>query len=89
MNESLLLPKISKIQESVRKHNSNTRTPPKSDLVITKEKVTAVSNPVKDVESKEESNKNSLVEHDMGYDIVEDIKKIKYNTCLFELCNLP
>ena len=25
----------------------------------------------------------------MGYDIIEDIKKTKENTCLFELCNLP
>ena len=89
MDEILLLPKIRKIQESMRKHNSNTQTPPKPDLVITKEKVTAVSKLAKDVESKEESNKKSPIEHNMGYDIVEEIKKTKANMSLFARCNLP
>ena len=41
------------------------------------------------VENKAESNKKSLVEYDMGYDIIEDIKKTKANISLFEMCNLP
>ena len=53
MDESLLLPKIKKIQESMRKNNSNTQTPPKSDLVITKDKFIAVSKPMKVLESNE------------------------------------
>ena len=43
MDEILLLPKIRKIQESMEKIRSNTQTTPKSDLFITKDKVTAVS----------------------------------------------
>ena len=90
MAEILLLPNIRKIQEiHQRKHSSNNQTPPKYDLVITKEKFIVVSKPVKDVESKIESKKKSLVEHDMGCDILEDINKTKANISLFEMCNLP
>ena len=41
------------------------------------------------MENKTERNKKGLVEYDMWYDIVEDIKKTKENISLFELCNLP
>ena len=44
---------------------------------------------MKTVIDKSECTRKSLVEHDMGYDIVEDIKKTKANISLFELCNLP
>ena len=36
MDEILLLPNIRKIQESMKKINSNTQTPPITDLVITR-----------------------------------------------------
>ena len=39
--------------------------------------------------NKSEGTRKGLVEHDMGYDIVEDIKKTKTNISLFELCNFP
>ena len=29
------------------------------------------------------------MEPEMGYDIVEDVKKTKANVSLFEMCNLP
>ena len=88
MDEILLLPKIRKIQESMKKISIITQTTPKFDLIITKDKFPAVSTPIKIVESKIESNKKGLVEYDMGYDIVEDIKKKKANIYLFEMCNL-
>ena len=47
LDESLLLTKIRKIQESMKNISSNTQTPPKYDLVTTKDKVMTVSNPVK------------------------------------------
>ena len=31
----------------------------------------------------------NLTEHKMEYDIVEDIKKVKANISLFEMCNVP
>ena len=33
--------------------------------------------------------KKNLKEPEMGYDIVEDIKKAKENISLFEMCNVP
>ena len=85
MDESLLLPKIRKIQESMKKISSNTQTTYKFYLVTTKDKVPAVSNLVRIVES----GKKGPVEYNMGYDTVEGIKKTKENISLFELCNLP
>ena len=45
--------------------------------------------PVKSTENKVENIKKNSNEHEMGYDIVEDIKKAKENISLFEMCNLP
>ena len=75
MDEIILLPKIRKIQKNMKKINSSTQTPPKSDLVTFKEKVTAVIKPENAVENKIESNRKILTECDMGYNIIEDIKK--------------
>ena len=75
MDESILLPKIRKIEKNMKKINSSTQTPPNSDLVTFKEKVTTVIKPRNVVENKIESNRKSLTECDMGYDIIEDIKK--------------
>ena len=52
MDESLLLPKIRKIQDSMNKINSNTQTPPIPDLVITRQKDPMISNAVKVLENK-------------------------------------
>ena len=45
--------------------------------------------PVKSLENKVENVKKNSTEHEMGYDIIEDIKKTKENISLFEMCNLP
>ena len=89
MDESSLLPKIKKMQETMNKIISTTQTTSKSDPVNIKDQNPVVSNPVKTVVSKTETNKKGMVEYDMGYDIVEDIKKTKVNIPLFELCNFP
>ena len=89
MDEILSPPKIRKIQESMKKINSNTQTPPIPDIVITRQKAPAVSKPVKVTKSKVEINKKSSAEGDMGYDIIEDMKKTKANISLFEMYNLP
>ena len=44
---------------------------------------------MKTVINKFEGTRQGLVEQDMGYDIVEDIKKTKANISLFKLCNPP
>ena len=77
------------MQENMKKISSNTQTKSKSDMINIKDQVPIVSKPVKIVENKIESSKKGLMEYDMGYDIVEDIKETKANISLFELCNLP
>ena len=48
------------------------------------------TNPIINKSVKTMINKiESIKEYNMGYDIVEDIKKTKANISLFELCNLP
>ena len=44
---------------------------------------------VKHTENKIENVKKNRDEHEMGNDIVEDIKRAKENVSLFEMCNLP
>ena len=44
--------------------------------------------PTKPIEEKINNVKMNLIEHKMEYDIVEDIKKVKENISLFEMCNV-
>ena len=39
--------------------------------------------------NKEKNVRSNLMEHKMEYDIVEDIKKVRENISLFEMCNVP
>ena len=77
------------MKENMKKILSTTQTTPKCNPVNIKETNPVVNKPVKTMVNKIEDTKKGLVEHDMGYDIVEDIKKTKSNISLFELCNLP
>ena len=47
MDESILLPKIRRIQEKMKKVSSNTQTLPVPDLVITRKNAPKISKPVK------------------------------------------
>ena len=89
IEDNTLLPKIKKIQENMKKIRNNTQTPPIPDLVITRQNAPTISKPVKAVENKVESIKKSSTKCEMGYDIIEDIKKSKENISLFKICNLP
>ena len=73
----------------MKKILSTTQTTPKSNPVNIKETTPVVKKLVKTMVNKKEGTKKFLVEHDMGYDIVEDIKKTKANIYLFELCKFP
>ena len=66
IDDRSILPKIKKIQESIKKINTNTQTTPKFDLINKNDEVSPVSEHVKIVENKTESSKNGLVDHDMG-----------------------
>ena len=73
----------------MKKILGTTQTTPKSNLVNIKEMNLVVNKPVKTMVNKTEDAKKGLVEHDMGYDIVEDMKKKKVSISLFKLCNFP
>ena len=45
--------------------------------------------PVKPIEDKVDNVKENFKAPEMGYDIVEDIKRAKANNSLFEMCNVP
>ena len=45
--------------------------------------------PTRPIEEKINNVKTNLIEHKMDYDIVEDIKKVRANISLFEMCNVP
>ena len=85
IEDNTLLPKIKKIQENMKKIRNNTQNPPIPDLVVTRQNSPSVSKPVKAAENKVESAKKSSIECEMGYDIIEDIKKTKANISLFEM----
>ena len=84
-----LFPKIKNFQESMKNLTNKTQDSHIPKKVIAKQKAQTVNKPTKIVENRLENNKKRLVEPEMGYDIVEDIKKTKVNISLFEMCNLP
>ena len=73
----------------MKKILNTTQTTPKSNPVNIKETNPIVNKLVETMVNKTEGTKKGLVEHDMGHDIVEYIKKTKTNISLFKLCNLP
>ena len=73
----------------MKKIKNNAYTVNIPDFFITSKNPKAISTSVKSAEKKFENIKKNSNEHEMGYDIVEDIKKSKENISLFEMCNLP
>ena len=71
-----ILPKIKKLQENMKKIQNNTTTVKEPDFTISSQDPKKINTPLKPIEDKIESVKKNLKEHEMGYDIVEDIKKI-------------
>ena len=67
----------------------NTTTIKIPEFTISSQNPKKINIPVKTIEDKIDNVKKNLKEHEMGYDIVEDIKKARANISLFEMCNLP
>ena len=84
-----ILPKIKKLQENMKKIKNNTSTIKIPKFFISSQDPKKINTPLNPTESKIDNVKKNLKEHEMGYDIVEDIKKAKVNISLFEMCNLP
>ena len=77
------------MKENMKKTLSTTQSTPNPSLVNIKETIPLVNKPMKTMITKSKGTRKGLVEQDMGYDIIEDIKKKKETISLFELCNFP
>ena len=73
----------------MKKMNNNTPIVNIPEFVISSQSPKAINMPMKSIENKAENVKKNPIEHEMGYDIVEYIKKTKANISLFEMCNIP
>ena len=89
MYTGLVLPKEKKIKETMNKNFSTTQMKHKFSTENLKETNLVINKLVKTLEKKTKMTRKGSVEYDMGYDIVEYIKKTKENICLLELCNIP
>ena len=87
--DNTIMPKIKKLQENMKKIKNNTQIVNILDFFITSRNPKIVNMPVKYAKNKVENVKKNSTEHEMGYDIIEDIKKNKENISFFEMCNLP
>ena len=83
VDESLLLPKIKKFKENMKKIISTTQTTPNPNVENIKETIPVVNISMNIMINKSKGTRKGLVEHDMEYDIVEDIEKTKTNISLF------
>ena len=86
---SLMLPKIKRLQKNVKKFQNNSSTNKIPEFTITSQSPRQVNMPTKPNEEKINNVRSNLTEHKMDYDIVEDIEKVRENISLFEMCNVP
>ena len=73
----------------MKKVQKNTTTDKIPKFTITSQDSKKINMPIKPIEDKVDNVKKNLKAPEMGYDIVEDIKKEKENISLFEICNVP
>ena len=82
-----MLPKIKRLQKNVKKFQNSSSANKIPEFTITSKNLGQIHMPTK---PNEENNvRSNLTEHKMEYDIVEDIKKVRANISLFEMCNVP
>ena len=86
---SLMLLKIKRLQKNVKKFQNNSPTNKILEFTITSQNPRQINMPTKPNEEKMNNVKPNLTGHKMDYDIVEDIKKVRENISLFEMCNVP
>ena len=73
----------------MKKIQKSTTTVKIPEFTISSQNSKKINTPLKPIEDKIDNVKKNLKELDMGYDIVEYIKKAKENISLFEMCNVP
>ena len=87
--DRLIILKIKRLQKNVKKFQKNTTANKIPEFTITSQNPKQINMPTKPIEEKINNVKMNLTKHKMEYDIVEDIKKVKENISLFEMCNVP
>ena len=87
--DNLVLPKIKRLQENIKKIHKSTIADKILEFNITSQNPKKINMPVKHVEENIDNVKNNLKEHKMEYNIVENIRRAKANISLFEMCNVP
>ena len=82
--DSLILPNIKRLQRNVKKKFQNKSLADKiPEFTVTSQNPKQKDTLVKPNEEKATADKPHLMEQQMDYDIVEDLKKIKANVPLF------
>ena len=84
-----MLSKIKRLQKNVKKFQKNTSANKIPEFITTSQNPKQINMPTKLIEEKINNVKTNLTEHKMDYYIVEDIKKVRANISLFEMCNVP
>ena len=87
--DKLIISKIKRLQKNIKKFQKSTTANKIPEFTITSQNPKQTNMPTKPIENKIDNIKMNLIEHKMEYDIVEDIKKVKANISLFEMCNVP
>ena len=87
--DRLIIPKIKRLQENMKKIRKNNTADKIPEFTITSQDPKRINMHVKPIKDKVDNVKKNLKTTEMGYDIVEDIKKAKANISIFEMCNLP
>ena len=86
--DSLILPKIKRLQRNVKKKFQNKSLADKiPEFAITSQDPR--QNEARAKPREENVDKPHPIEQSMDYDIVEDLRKVKANVPLFEMCKVP
>ena len=84
-----IIPKIKKFQDNMKKIQKNNTDDKIPELTISSQDPKQVNMSVRPIEDKADNVKENIKAPEMGYDIVEDIKRAKENISLFEMCSVP
>ena len=84
-----MLPKIKRLQRNVKKFQNNSSANKILEFTITSQDPRQTNVFAKPNEEEMNNGKPNPTEPKMEYDIVEDIKKVKANISLFEMCKVP
>ena len=87
--DNSILPKIKRLRENMKKIQKNNTDDKVHEFTITSQDPKQVNMSVKPIEDKDDNVKENLKALEMGYAIVEEIKRAKANISLFEICNVP